>query len=219
MSIKKISVFWIVIVLIFSGLGLYTRNNFKRDFLDGKMSRGLENVKVAQMPVEYKEILKFTEEAAMDCQTVLLVEAQGKPKFVYKNTLQTVKIKKVLKNNKNYEFSEELTISGQGLIGSDDSMNMSFVNFMEKGNEYVVFLRKKLEAVREEDGDVFELEDKMSMCQILSVKDGPVLHFPEDIYVNYSKVKDNEFFAKDEEAEKMIRDFKKRIFNELGIET
>ncbi|MDO5408944.1 MAG: hypothetical protein Q4F21_00640 [Lachnospiraceae bacterium] len=76
---------------------------------------------------------------------------------------------------------------------------MSFVNRMQKGNDYLVFLDKKIDAFQTSDCIYMLADSNYLISPVFSYDEHQNISIPVaddgNTYVNYLSVKDNEFFA------------------------
>ena len=95
-----------------------------------------------------------------------------------------------------------------------NSINMEFVNVMKTGDEYLIFLEKKID-----DTSVYRTVTGI-IAPIFSIKDrknirSKSLHTDGCMSVPYDDVKDNEFFVADEGALNALISFKKIMISEF----
>lgn len=221
MNSKKIMIFWLVIIGVFLVIGVNVRGRFTDIFADNGKAGGLDKVKVAQFNTGYEELLSSVIEEEIDnSKTVLIVRATGDIRFVCGNALQDVVVEQVLANEMGYELNvgDEIKLIGQGRVSWEDmAMEMGFVNFMSKDKEYLVFVGQEIHAKRETDGAVYELNDRIITFRQICLEDGENICVPGEVYVNYSRVSENEFFAEDEETVEMMKEFKEHILKKYGV--
>ncbi len=96
-----------------------------------------------------------------------------------------------------------------------NSINMDFVNAMKNGDEYLIFLEKKID-----DTSVYRTVTGI-IAPIFSIKDrkntiSKSLHTDGCMSVPYGDVKDNEFFVADEGALNVLINFKKNMISEFN---
>lgn len=202
---------WLILVtmgFIFAFIiGMWTRGSFT-DYTSTQ--EGLDNFYVAVWDNEIypdmeKEMLVNLQEAPI----ILRVKADGNIKYSFKTIKQHVIVEEIY-NGENIQVNDSLYIMGENgmFVFPEMYINMGFVNFLKKDQEYLVFLDRKLISPEQEDDNTYLLAQGDSY--ILPVfnynSTDNVTEEPqgEDLYVPYKSVKNNEFFAKNE---KTLSDF------------
>lgn len=122
-------------------------------------------------------------------------------KFTFKNILQQVEVQEVYQGE-GLEKGDTISVTnvGWGLFFDDMTANLNFVNLMQPGEGYLIFLDGKLE--NPEGDNIYMLPD-LIIPPIFNYEDQEhvILNVPEDNpYVPYEKVRNNEFFVSSEES-------------------
>lgn len=203
---KKIIMGAAVIALII--VAVFTRSSFKDTYASQK-----DEFFVPYYCEELIGMLKPTEKRLLKSKNVFVGKATGNLKFVYRNLIQEIVVTKNISGVKNLKPGDKIWVTGYG--GSRDvesnktyewqdkaSIDISFMNYMQKGNEYLIFAKKKLAYDLSLGKKVYILNDDaitMMYSNLTSDKsyvcknciDGKDL--PTD--VRYKEVKNSEFFS------------------------
>ena len=167
--------------------------------------------------IEQLMVAELPEEIAIDACGDMLEDLPNSPiilrvipteemEHLFRTGRQKVTIEEIYAGE-DLEIGEDIYLyfnTGSLILGEDDvkSIELSFVNVMKKGSEYLVFLSHKVDALKESI-PVYQL-NKNFISPIFSYDDPKarvILPFGEDhTYVPYVEVKENEFFGETEKA-------------------
>lgn len=132
--------------------------------------------------------------------------------------------------NKVYEgddinVGEDIYITrGHPMIGFNSQgknvfLELGFHNFMQKGEEYLVFLEEKINLNEDKYGNVFAMEGFSFPPFFLCEEDRDCVFVPitgDTSYVEYAAVINNEFFCENEKALEIIRGMKHRMLEKYN---
>lgn len=114
-----------------------------------------------------------------------------------------------------YLFSDHWRLS---LTGEPDSVERGFVNVMEVGTEYLVFITGQVQGL-DVAAPAFKLYDDFLIAPVFCYEDRDNVIVPtgkETTYVSYKDVRNNEFFAETEEALQVWEELKEKMISAYG---
>lgn len=183
----------------------------------------------------YPELLQtavLPEDAAVSCckempemlaevPVVVKVKVTGKLEQLFGNTRQKIRVEKVFKGSgiqegsEVYLFSREWNVS---LLQEPRSIECGFVNIMDVGEEYLIFLSGR-EVNSKENIPMYEIYWETIINPVFGYKDKdekPVKYDAgnEHTYVPYSELKGNKFFCDSENGYKAWRELKEKLLLE-----
>ena len=225
MKIKKTLVCFIIIFFVLLGIGLYVKStymNFNEEteplsnftvgiITDDMLSYQLEN---------FKENLDSS-------NIIIAARCIDEPEFRYKTITQKVVITQIFKGS-GIGVGDEIEISRSGNSiywnsddGSDNAINLGYVNVMKQGEVYLIFLDGRVQN-NYDDNIIYKTGDKFAMAPIFCYTDLQT-YSTEPMYEDYSvawyeDVKDSEFFvSSDVDIEKLLN-FKKEIIEKYSLD-
>ncbi len=147
---------------------------------------------------------------------VLCVTPESELEYFFSGSRQQVAVEKVFcgfgltEGDKIYlAFRTDIDVGEYGT-----SVECGFVNFMEPGKNYLVFISEKIDVLKEEEYPVYRISDQFVFQPVFCYNnDFSKVVVPVEIptYVPYTEVKNNEFFATSEESMKKWYNFKSII--------
>lgn len=193
-----------VTVLLVFGFGIFGRGKLATYTNVTADPNFINEFSVAEIPTAFAiqdcEVLK---KILPESPIILKVTPVDTPEFFFKGWQQKVRIEHV--------FSGEGLASGSEIYITYDrwksyvarkEMDLSFVNFMKDGVDYLVFLSESIGYTK--DGiEVFQLPKDRVIASIFSYAVHDNVIYPvsgESTYVPYQEVSNNEFFAVDTEG-------------------
>jgi hypothetical protein len=150
MKIKYVVGVYFLIVCILLGIGLYSKSKYvdlnKEETPLNHFTVGVLSDKLVDVSLEV-----FEEDLEEKNRMILAVKCIGKSKFYYGCTTQEVEVEKVFKGE-NIEKGNRIEIRRISAIFMPDRIkdnenmyaNMEFVNEMQEGKMYLVFLDEKI---------------------------------------------------------------------------
>lgn len=194
---KKIAVVMFVISIISGVIGVVC----KRSYIN---RTDLGYYQIGLFPDEMSDMLADTMEAAIkESQYILRVRCIGREEFSFVLTYQPVIIEKVFKG-KDLNAGDNINISKYSscVFKKPPSINMGFVNTMEEGKEYLVFLNSKAESI--EFGTEIYITADTTVAPVFSYDryDNVIVDTISDtgLIAMYSDVAENEFFAESQKG-------------------
>ena len=160
-----------------------------------------------------------------DAQYVVLAKGKGKAKALGETLQQEIYVEKVLKGDNKWQGKDIKVVSTKMNVWMPKRKKLTgglglFVNLMEEGEEYLVFLNPvKLEGkdyenvaylADYEDVPYFNLADKENKIAKPEEKDGMECRY-------YKDVKDNEFFVSDEVALNKLLEIKQEYLEKYQV--
>lgn len=182
----------------------------------------MEQLQVAEIPA--KLAVRSCSELALklpEVPIILRVQAEEKIEHLFQAGRQKVCIQEVYagegveEGEEVYLFSDHWRLS---LTGEPDSVERGFVNVMEVGAEYLVFVTGQVQGL-DTAVPVFELYDDSFIAPVFCYEDRDNVIIPvgeESTYVSYKDVRNNEFFAETEEALQAWEELKEKMISAYG---
>lgn len=102
--------------------------------------------------------------------------------------------------------------------GEPPSIERGFVNVMKEGDAYLVFLTEKMETLDNEEIPVYRIVEESVLLPVFSFDEhentvAEIGEYQHSSYVQYEKVKDNEFFAATEGALNAMLELKQKLIS------
>src|SRR5690625_1318372 len=134
---------------------------------------------------------------------IVRVKSDGTRDFEFKSIKQNVEVLEVYRGDE-LTVGDEIAVRMRGgfLVFENMSANVHFVNFMQDGDEYLLFLEGKFESPDPKEDNHYIFSD-LIIPGIFNYedKDHTIIETSQgDRYVPYKEVKDNEFFVSSEEV-------------------
>ena len=215
-AIKRLIIFLhIILFVVCGGIGIYYRGTYtditaQPDFMD--------EIMVCEMDGEL--VRDFTDFFLSEAKLILCVEAYGQTEYEFRTIRQKVKVQEVFRGEKNLAGQDIYLQKGSWLLWEDGTRNMGFVNEMQEGERYLVFLEAKIDNIRRERIDTYALPDTI-IAPVFCYSDKENVIIPQEEtkegYVKYKLVKENEFFADSEEALGVMLNMKKKLIGQFPI--
>lgn len=204
------------IAAVFAGL------NVKKTFTEiNKLDNKLDFFEVGIIERQLAEIIADDMRNTLvdNSAYILKVKSVGNLELDYLCATEPVEVVDVYKGD-NINKGDKISVfrSSSRLfyqLNGFNSINMDFVNAMKNGDEYLIFLEKKID-----DASVYRTVTGI-IAPIFSIKDrkntiSKSLHTDGCMSVPYGDVKDNEFFVADEGALNVLINFKKNMISEFN---
>lgn len=220
MKVKYVMIIYAFVFCILLGIGLNTRLSYK-DFNDEK--EPLDNFVVGLMDKKMVESgIEMMSENLDKSNIILAVECKEDVKFRYSCATQKVEVKKIFKGN-NINIGKELEICTVKYLFMNKNMqvegkqcaNMGFVNKMEKGKTYLVFLDK-----RAKNTNIYVTQDDIFIKTIFSyenIKNNECIPISKEQYsIKYADAKNNEFFITSEKGIKAMEKYKQSLIQKYN---
>lgn len=197
-------------------LGILTLTLLVPALLAGAVVRGsirpaaLSNYMVAVLK---PDVMLMAEERIGECEEnadyILKVKCVSDAEFIFVQMYQEVEVVEVFKGD--VQAGERICVMSEGsrVYASFNAINMGFVNAMTEGKEYLIFLQ---EGVTSEELDMtIYLSENAGITPFFAYESVPNVICPEE-EVPYTRVKDNEVFAKNQEVLDRFEAMKSKLF-------
>lgn len=196
---KILSALIVIGVIVAISVGLFFRQSYTNITAHANFME--DHFKVALWDLEIAPTLPEAMVNELPNSPIIIRAKSIGGEYTFKNILQHVEVQEVYQGE-GLNKGEKITITniGWGLFFDDMSANLNFINLMEPGEEYLIFLDGKL--ANPYESNVYLLPD-LIIPPVFNYEDKEhvILDVPEDNpYVPYAKVKNNEFFVNSEEA-------------------
>lgn len=219
MAMKFKYVFWITMILVVFciGFGLYFKTSYK-DY--NKEEQPLDNFKVGLMSENLVDIQINHMKDNLDALSNYIVVGECVDSFTYRfgGTSQAIIIKHVFKgdNLRKNERIEIVRFSTEIFMHDENSINMGFVNEMQVGKKYLIFLDRKVENTDNLyiQGEEFLIAPIFCYEEIGNTACKPdKLNYLVTDYVNVQK---NEFFFIEDSSYVKMLEFKKELLEQYA---
>lgn len=207
------------VILAAAALGIVKKQSYTNLTEQGSY---MEQLQVAEIPE--KLAIRSCSEMALelpDAPIILRVRAEAEIEHLFQTGRQKVYIQEIYKGEgvkegeEVYLFSDHWRLS---LTGEPDSVERGFVNVMEVGTEYLVFITGQVQGL-DVAAPAFKLYDDFLIAPIFCYEDRDNVIVPtgkETTYVSYKDVRNNEFFAETEEALQAWEELKEKMISAYG---
>jgi hypothetical protein len=184
----------------------------------------MEHFSVALMDSELvSSTVHHMETVLPNADIILKVKAEGEVEHMFNINKQLVSVQKIYKG-KDIAIDDNIYIAtyNWSFFFDDMTANMGFVNVLEKNNEYLVFIEKKVKALDVKDNNTYRLADTIiSPIFNYEDKDNTFVEVSDDMgddmsYVPYSKVSNNEFFVSSQDALDILEKLKYKLLDKYN---
>ena len=217
MKITKVYLIVLVLFLLSALFGISKRDTYTNITKDNEWK---DMIYVAPLPEHFLQNLNSgsLKNAMYESSSIIVkVVAIDEMEFVQERTKQMVRVEKVIKGDKElvgHEISVMKLAGRTYLQDEPPSINMGFVNELEVGNEYLIFLETKLETLNPQE-EVYIIPGT-AVAPIFAYKERESFPAGEETYVLYNQVQDYEYFAQTQEVLDALRALRKTVMEELG---
>lgn len=195
MRVRTIALITAILFVLAAVAGVINRQSFTDYTADG-----LVNFKVGLLHDSLVDsTIDYMEEELSNANYILRVRAGSGMEFLFGSTQEPVTVVEVYKGEGLQSGDEiKVTRANSTVFMDDMSVNMGFVNEMQTGDEYLVFLDYLIEADTVKEKNIYRLSEFI-VTPIFSYQEHEnVLAVPKsdwDTSVPYTEVENNEFFA------------------------
>lgn len=162
------------------------------------------NMKVAELPEELaKSVTDNMKNILPESKYIIRAKATGEERHIFHLFMQKVEIQQIYKSEGETNLEEGqciyITKAGWRCYFDEMSVEYGFVNKMQEGKEYLIFLDHKADSTldRDVEYDVYDLGEHI-IDPVFCYDDMQNQAFPvrgENTYVDYKEVCGNEFFG------------------------
>lgn len=221
MKLRYVVVVYVLVFCMLLGIGLYTKPLYK-DFNEEK--EPLNNFAVGLMTNSLvKAGTNIMKDELEDSNIILAVECKGKTDFQYSScATQKVEVKKVFKGN-DIDVGSEIEICTVTNVYMDIDMyvegkpclNLDFVNEMQEGKTYLVFLDRKVR-----NSNIYIKPDRFYIKPIFcyeQIKNTPCKAVSKDqCSALYQDVSENEFFITSQKGIDTMESYKNYLISKYS---
>lgn len=212
----KVYVLIISLIILASAFYGITKRHTYTDF--SKNHSYLDDFAVAQLPervalAQYEEIETMLSQAPI----ILKVNAVGPIENLFRISQQEVRIQEVYRGE-NVNVGEEIYLISESwelnLYGNPNSIERGFVNILNEGEEYLVFIAEQVIPLEESTIPVYRLMENSVIAPVFSYKEHENIIWEVDeysTYVPYKEVRENEFFAVTDKTMDMMLNLKEKM--------
>lgn len=201
----------LIFIVMFTCLAIFgaVKKNTYTDVMSEE--NAMDKFMVGQLPTEIVEGLCDLYREELPKQPIILkVSVISGPEFLARTYRYKVRVEKIFKGE-NINEGDTFYINDLGWAayftqdmlddGLPYTLDMGFINFMLEDEEYLVFLKDKIATL--DGAEVYSFEG-YSLVPVFSYSETNSIPMEPEIggttYVSYSKVKENEFFACEQEG-------------------
>lgn len=156
--------------------------------------------------------VEFEREILPESIAVVRVKATGRVNYLFRTYTETVTVQEVFKGE-GIRPGEQIDVEREAamIFFETMSVNMGFVNYMQKDKEYLLFLGRKVDTLDKKE-TVYRLTEGI-WAPIFAYDDiESVVKTPDEHnYVPYREVAGSEFFVSTPEALAELRAFKQEV--------
>ncbi len=203
---KLLSTLMIIALIAAIAIGLFFRQSYtnvtaQSNFMENHFNVALWDLEIAPT------LPQIMQEELPNSNIIIRAKSIGSD-YSFKSFKQNVEVLEIYRGE-GLKKGEKIAITDHAwqLYFDDMTANLSFVNLMQPGEEYLLFLDRKLENPYENN---IYLLPELIIPPIFNYQDmDHVVVVPiDDLYVPYEKVKNNEFFVSSDEALQSLMEVK-----------
>ena len=201
-----------ILVLLAGIFGLSKRNTYV-DIT--KQENPLDEFEVGIFTDDLIEIVEKQEFADLyqeNSQYIVKVKCDSGIEFAHATTLQYALVEEVYKGEGLSAGDRIAIVKGGGSLSSG-SINIHFVNYMESGKEYLVFLEERIRIP--ETKEIMYMPPGLIVTPVFAYDDTkesrPQSYEGDYAVTEYKNVKDYEFFAESEEGLAVLWELKRKL--------
>lgn len=175
----------------------------------------------ALVPTMAEQALKELPESPI----IIRATAMAEKDYLFSLNLQKVSVQQVYRgegiepgDEVQIALNTKFTINAQtieGMVADEKIAELHFVNEMEKGKDYLIFLEKKIDPLdkREQQAIYRVVESVITPVFGYEERENKIVDVSESIstYINYELVKDNEFFVTSQKTLDGFMELKKQL--------
>ncbi|MGG0717216.1 hypothetical protein ABE096_06400 [Robertmurraya massiliosenegalensis] len=209
---KLLSLTMLTALIVAVLLGLFFRQTYTNVTATSNV---IDNFSVALWDVDMSPTLVQTmREDLPNSNFIVRVKSNGQMDYTFKNNKQYVEVLEVFQGD-GLQLGDQIAITllDWMLFFDDMTANLNFVNLMHPGQEYLIFLERKLDTLDSNENNIYLLPG-LIIPPIFNYEDKEHSIFQvseDDRYVPYVKVKDNEFFVSSEKSLDMLLELKHEL--------
>ncbi|GMQ57177.1 hypothetical protein AN1V17_15720 [Vallitalea sediminicola] len=182
------------------------------------MDNAMDNFSVAVLNNELVlNTIDRMEEDLPNANIILKVKAEGEVENMFKLYKQRVIVEEVYNGDDIKKGDMIFIMAGHWRYYFDDmSANMGFTNLLEKDDEYLIFIKEKVNSLDINDDNIYCLVDTIiNPVFNYEDKENVIVETSKDnYYVSYSEVSKNEFFVNSQDSLNKLEALKHRLIKD-----
>lgn len=212
---KLLSVISVFLIILPYSIGLICRSSYTDVSKSTNPFDSFEVGLLSEFSSQYLEEY-FNNSLENESKYILKVKATGKINFSFKCYSETVSVMEVYKGEEMSNNQEIEIVRNSSTIywnmNNANCINTGFVNKLNAGEEYLIFIGEKLDCS-------YKTIYKTTPCEVAPIfsythHDNSVAQGKNGISsIGYTKVKENEFFIKDEYSLNVLEKSKKKFIS------
>lgn len=148
---------------------------------------------------------------------VVEVEATGDREFVNGVLIQKAKFVKMIQGKPDKKVKEDVIIIGRSWMEDEKTLSTGFVNLMQKGDHYMVFLSDIYDDYSGNATVLNDVQDLIGFSYLNISRDESFACDEKEDVTKYKNVKGSEFITNDEETLKKIEKMKYSLMDKYGV--
>lgn len=220
------AVLLIVLVLACGFTGIKKKSTYTDISADPAM---MDTMQIAELPEELSEAtIKDFQEKLQNARYIFRVTALEPTQYLFHTARQKVMIQEIYQDKMDDAplYAPFYLISDGDMVYTDDrTVNTGFVNELQPGKSYLVFLEEQI-LTRDKSTGVTNYRlmqdfmiDPVFCYEDLDTKVIPIKKDADNTYIPYQSVKKNEFFLASENAMKKMLAFKHELLKSYPAHT
>lgn len=214
---RRLKIILLLVIFVSAAVGLYKKQSYTNITAEPNM---MDHFTVAQLDIgmisdDFGEILK---EELLNSNIIIRARATGEIIHHYRLNEQYGEVLEVYRGDNHVDIGDEIGIISPGWLFFFDDMsaNMGFINFMEEGEEYLLFIEEKVDTLDPLDNTYVVVDAIVSPVFSYKDKDNIIAKTEGEIsYVPFSEVSQNEFFVNSNEVLDMLMGLKHDLIEEF----
>lgn len=190
---RRLRIIFIFLIFVSVVLGLYKRQSYTNITAEPNM---MDYFTVAQLDTmmisdNFREVLG---EELPNSNIIIRVKASGQIAHHFRLNEQYVEVLEVYRGDDQLDIGDKIGVISWGWLFFFDDMsaNMGFVNFMEEGEEYLLFLEEKVDTLEPSDNVYLVVDTIVSPVFAYRDRNNIIVERDEEIsYVPFSEVSQN----------------------------
>lgn len=214
----SLACFSLVIVILFA-MG----TNFRMHLSTRLADETQESKRIVSFfPKDLECVLEICGEALIhESKYILEVEATGKHQYVNGSLAQQVSFCKTIKGDfDENKLKDTIYVMGSGWIedATIGKVSTGFVNYMQQGDHYVVFVSRVYDVSNQNASIINANSDIMGFRYLNLSSDKSYAVNTKKATIPYEKVANSEFIVNDEKTLQKMKEFKYGVFEKLHLD-
>lgn len=218
MKFKQNLICFLSAFLILLIVGSVSYNNREKLYINNE---NIDKRVISFFQKDYEDVLPVLKECyTEDCDLVVEVEATGENQYVDGYLFQEIEYVKAIKGEVDEsKLHTKKYLVGNGWTEGDRATSMGYVNYMKKGEHYIVFLNTIVDDYNN-NSSVFAVNCDYIGLRYLNIStDYSYVCNEKGTQTEYKNVKNSEFFVNNEDTLKKLEDYKHEVLKDLNVKT